>query len=63
MKGKLRLIQVKEFQGIPAVLLQLGGTDDAGVERDIVFEYELHFNFEFERDVNARFAALKLGNG
>ena len=48
MKGALRLVQVKEFQGFPCVIVQLTGTDAAGIERKVVFDYELPFNFTFE---------------
>ena len=63
MKGSIRLVQVKEFQGFPSVLVQLTGTDAAGIEREVVFDYELPFNFSFERDLSNQFCAIKLGNG
>ena len=43
--------------------MQLVGTDESGIERDVVFEYELHFNFTFERDISDKFCAIKLPNG
>jgi len=63
MVGTLRLVQVKEFQGFPSVLVQLTGTDVAGIEREVVFDYELPFNFQLERFLSSTFAAIALGNG
>jgi len=63
MAGKLHLVLVKEFQGFPCVVIQLGGTDAAGIERAVVFEYELPFNFIFERDISNNLCGIKLGNG
>lgn len=63
IKGNLRLVQVKEFQGFSSVLVQITGTDAADIERDIVFDYELPFNFTFERDLSNQFCGIKLGNG
>ena len=39
------------------------GTDAAGIERDIVFQWELPFNFKFDGDLSRSFAALELTNG
>lgn len=63
MKGVLRMKQTKEVQGYPVVLLELKGTDEAGVERATVFEYELPFNFRLESDLSRQFCALALSNG
>ncbi len=52
MVGTLKIVQVKECQGYPCVMLKLVGTDSAGNERDTVFEYELPFNFKFENDLS-----------
>ena len=63
MKGVLRMLKTKEVQGYPVVLLELKGTDEAGVERATVFEYELPFNFRFDGDLSRQFSAIALSNG
>lgn len=63
MQGVLRLIQVKEELDYPAILVQLVGTDPAGIEREVVFQSELPFNFKFDGDLSRTFAALELING
>ena len=63
MQGVLRLIQVKDEADYPAVLVQLVGTDPAGIERDVVFQTELPFNFRFDGDLSRTFAAIELLNG
>ena len=60
MFGVLRLIQVKEEEGYPVTMLQLTGTDPAGSERDVVFEYELPFNFVLEAGLTRNFCAISL---
>ena len=44
-------------------MVQVTGTDAADIEHDVVFDYELPFNFTFERDLSNQFCAIKLGNG
>jgi len=63
MKGVLKLIQKKEVHGFPVVLIELIGTDEAGVERATVFSYELPFNFTLESDLSRQLCAIGLSNG
>lgn len=63
MFGVLRMIQVKEANDYPAVILQLTGTDAAGTEREVVFQYELPLNFTFEGDLSQYFSSIALSNG
>ena len=63
MFGALRLIQVHEAQDYPAVILQLTGTDAAGNERDVVFQYELPLNFRFDGDLTRTFSSIEFTNG
>jgi len=63
MHGVLYLIQIKEVQNYPVVMVQLKGTDAAGIERDVVFENELSFNFAFDGNLGPNFSALALMNG
>ena len=63
MVGVLRLVQIKEFQGFPSAVVQLRGTDRLGIERAIIFDYELPFNFNFERNMSSKLCSIRLGNG
>ena len=63
MIGVLRIIQVHDCEGHPVIMLQMKGVDPAGIERDVVFEYELSFNFVFEQDLTRTFSALSIKKG
>ena len=63
MRGVLRVIQVKEADGYPVIILQLTGQDDVGTERDVVFEFELPVNFTLEPDLTSQFSAIAMTNG
>jgi len=63
MSGVLRVIQVKEQDSYPVIMLQLKGQDSAGIERDTVFEFELPMNFVFELDLTRTFSAVGFTNG
>ena len=58
--GVLRLVQVKEIEGYPVVLIQITGVDVADIERGNTFEYELPFNFTFEGELSANLVAIRL---
>ncbi len=63
MQGVLRLIQIKEVESYPVVMIQLKGTDSAGFERATVFEFELPFNFLFDGNLGTDFSAVALSKG
>ena len=63
MIGALRMILVKEVMSYPVIILQMKSVDPAGIERDIVFEYELPFNFKFDQDLTRTFSAIGMKNG
>ena len=46
LNGTLYGIQIKNI-GSPIVVLRMYGVDEAGVERDMVMEYELPYNFKY----------------
>ena len=61
MIGVLRIKQVRDCDSHPLIVLELKGTDPAGIERDVVFEYELPFNFRFDHaNLTRTFSALSL---
>ena len=60
--GALRLIQVKEvIDSYPVVMVQLQATDAAQIDRGIIFEYELPFNFRVEK-LSDTLVAIRLAN-
>ena len=61
MIGVLRIIQIKDCDNYPLVVLELKGIDPAGIERDVVFDYELPINFVFDHpNLTRTFSALSL---
>lgn len=63
MNGVLRLIQIKEIEGFPVVMVQLTGVDVAGTEKGVVFEYELPFNFQFDGSLYSTLSVFPLAKG
>lgn len=58
IKGTLRLIKMQQLNQYPCVFLRLTGTDEAGIEHNIVFEYELPFNFQIQTQIVPRFSSV-----
>lgn len=63
MQGVLYVVQIKEVEGYPVILLRLNGVDPAGNERDTIFEFELPLNFKFDTRLNPNFSAFSLLKG
>ena len=46
--GNLYAVRTKDI-GAQIVVLRVYGTDDVGIERDVIFEYELPTNFRYQK--------------
>ena len=60
MFGVVRLIKVQQVASYPVVILQVVQSDEAGVEREKVLEYELPLNFKFDPDLSPVFVAVEV---
>jgi len=59
IKGNLRLMHLEEICGLPIAAIRLNAIDYEGLERNVIFEYELPLNFKFEAELTNTFAAIQ----
>ena len=58
MIGNLYPIRVKDI-GSPIVVLRMYGVDEAGLERDVIMEYELPYNFKYQKNLTDTLSAVR----
>ena len=58
LAGNLRIFLL-EHVGVPLSAVRLNAEDKSGLERGVVFEYELPINFKFEPDLAPTFSAIR----
>lgn len=58
LKGNLRVMLLEEICGLPIAAIRLNAVEDDGLERNVIFEYELPLNFQFEAELKSTFAAI-----
>lgn len=59
LKGNLRVMLLEEIAGLPIASVRLNAVDNDGLERNIIFEYELPLNFKFDPELSSTFAAVQ----
>lgn len=50
---------LEEISGLPISSVRLNAVDNDGLERNIIFEYELPLNFKFDPELSNTFSALQ----
>ena len=63
MQGILKLVRVKDVEGVPIINLRLYGTDESYEALTVILEYELPINFTFEAIRVGNFSALHIMKG
>ena len=59
MEGILKIMIVQEINNIPIVHIRLHN-DAAGVEKEVILEYELPINFSFDSKLHQNMTAIQI---